>query len=677
MNRGDGVDLPFESLGRGHAVRGASALALDPLVLQTLLDHIPMRATAVGRDHHYLYANRSFLESMGLASGQVIGRHVREVLGEALYQAYLGVADRMFGSGEALRWSGWMDYRGRGPRYYEQTLLPFVRDDGEVAAIITFGRDVTELKQRETELSAKVHELESTQALKAAIVDHSVAALISTDAEGRIVEFNPAAEAMFGHDRVHAVGRMVGELIIPRRYRAAHEDGMRRMATGGAPRAMGRRLELAALHADGSEFPVEMVLWRTEAAGTVYYTASLYDLSARQQAAREIERQREALRQSEKLTAMGSLLAGVAHELNNPLAIVMGRATLLEGKCEDPSLRADAARIREAAERCGRIVRTFLAMARHKPGARAPVRINDMVRGAADLLQYNLRTGGVTLELRLAEGLPEVSADPDQLGQVVLNLLVNAQQALAASASGDRLVRIETGVAPPSPGGGPQQVWLRVADNGPGVGAEHQARIFDPFYTTKPEGAGTGLGLAVSRSVAREHGGELALEQRSPFGAGASFRLSIPVADAVAFAPEPPPMLNSGHSQGGSAPRVLVVDDEAELGEVIRELLEARHLEVGTAESGAVALELLRVARFDAVVCDLRMPALDGPGLWRAVREQHPALARRFVFVTGDTLSAGTRQFLAETGCDCIEKPFAPQDLVSRVLACLEATPRT
>jgi PAS domain S-box-containing protein len=516
-----------------------------------------------------------------------------------------------------------------------------------------------------------------SEAFKSAIVDHALAALVVADAQGRIVEFNPAAVAMFGVAREAAIGRLVSEVIIPKRYREAHENGMRRIAAGEPARVIGKRVEMQALRADGSEFPVEMLLWRAEVGGQAHFTASLVDLSERHQAALEIERQREALRQSEKLSAMGSLLAGVAHELNNPLAIVLGRASLLEEKCEQldglstdqqAGLRADAQRIREAADRCGRIVRTFLNMARSKPPQRAPVAFNELVQAATEMLAYTWRSHGITLELQLADALPQVNADPDQIGQVVLNLLVNAQQALASS-QGPRRVRVSTGLERPRPDREPR-VWLRVADSGPGIEPDLAEKIFEPFFTTKAEGIGTGLGLAVSRSLAREHGGNLGLEFLPPVQSlgGACFRLTLPLSGEAG-----PPTASTPLDENLQAERsrVLVVDDEAEVAELIRDMLESAGHEVAVAESGAVALELLDTARFDAIVSDLRMPDMDGAALRREVQRQHPALAGRLMFITGDTLSPGAREFLDATGCPRLEKPFNKADLLAAVTALL------
>ena len=641
---------------------------LDHGLMKLLLENIATRVAVVDTGRRYIYANRETLRFMGLPADQVIGRHMSDVLDAGVYQSLVPLFDRAM-AGESLHRRGWADYAKQGRRYREQWYVPYRPAGGSVQAVVVCGLDQTEQRLGEQELARKRIELHTSEALKSAIFDHALAALVSTDALGRIVEFNPSAEAMFGRRRAEVVGRSVAEVMIPERFRAAHEQGMQRMQRGAPARVLGKRLEMDALRADGSEFPMEMVLWRTDAEGEVFYTASISDLSARFEAAQQIERQREALRQGEKLSAMGSLLAGVSHELNNPLAIVMGRASLLEEKClGEPALLRDAQRIREAAERCGRIVRTFLNMARSRPARRDSFCLNDAAQAAVDLLGYSYRSHGIELRLQLDRVLPDVSADSDQLCQVVLNLLVNAQQALVL-VDGPRWVSISTGVLSAD---GEDKVWLRVSDNGPGIAADVRPRLFEAFFTTKAEGLGTGMGLSVSRTLAREHGGELALEAQQP-DLGAAFLLSLP---GLSQRPAPTVSASRAMSEPEAAPlaRVLVVDDEIEMAGLMREMLESGGFEVMNAESGAVALELLDAARFDAVVSDLRMPDMDGAELWRRVCEQHPGLRGRVLFVTGDTLSPDARSFLQRSGCDSLDKPFAKADLLGKVGGLLAAS---
>ena len=661
----DGFGLVWSTAHWGEAE--STLPELDTALMKLLLENIATRVAVVGLDRKYTYANRETLLFMGRPAEQVIGCHMSEVLDAGVYNTLIPLMDRAF-AGESLHRRGWVDYAKQGRRYREQWYVPYRPGGGPVQAVVICGQDHTELRMGKQELARKHAELRTSEALKSAIFDHALAALVSTDATGCIVEFNPAAEAIFGHARAQVVGRPVSEIMIPQRFRQAHEQGMQRLQAGEAARVMGKRLKMEALRADGSEFPMEMVLWRTDAEGTVFYTASISDLSERFEAAQQIERQREALRQGEKLTAMGSLLAGVSHELNNPLAIVMGRASLLEEKCEDqPALMLDARRIREAAERCGRIVRTFLNMARSRPARRSAFALNDAVHAAADMLGYTLRSHGIELHLQLDPALPELKADADQICQVVLNLLVNAQYALALVERA-RWISVSTGF-------NGTNVWMRVADNGPGVPPAARERLFEAFFTTKAEGMGTGMGLSVSRDLVRKHGGELWLDRDGadavePIGQGAVFRLSLPVveAEAVGLSPDPSRQAGAEHRTLG---RVLVVDDETELAGLMREMLESAGYEVSTAESGAVALELLTAARFDAVVSDLRMPDMDGPALWRRVCALHPAMRLRMLFVTGDTLSPDAAEFFRTSACESLEKPFGKSELLAKMAALL------
>jgi signal transduction histidine kinase/ActR/RegA family two-component response regulator len=392
-----------------------------------------------------------------------------------------------------------------------------------------------------------------------------------------------------------------------------------------------------------------------------------------EEAQQQLDAQRESLRQNEKLSAMGTLLAGVAHELNNPLAIVVGRASLLEehvhlaARSPSPetlqSLEEGSRRIREAAARSARIVRTFLNMARQRPATRTAVQLDDVVRSALDMLGYTLRSRNIQVELAMDPQTPAVQADADQLGQVALNLIVNAQQALEAI-PGERRLTISLGYSAQ-----PMRtrfeskvphVWLRFTDNGAGVPETLRDRLFEPFFTTKMPGQGTGLGLSVSRNMAREHGGDLIL---LPSESGASFQLMLPVEAPDAAQTTPTEVL--AHTSVDTVPRILVVDDEPDLVDVIRATLETAGYDVASAESGAVALELIAEARFDAVLSDMRMPDMDGRMLWRALRERNPALAQRTLFVTGDTLSPDARAMLRETGCASLDKPFERDELLS------------
>jgi PAS domain S-box-containing protein len=372
-------------------------------------------------------------------------------------------------------------------------------------------------------------ELRTATALKAALVDHALAAVLITDPAGTVVEFNPAAHATFGLSREQALGlscdRLVPGLLEALRDKPSPALGLRRILTG--------------LRADGSAFPIEAVLWCVDTEGTLHYAVSLRDITEQQRDAQTIERLRDALRQGEKLTAMGSLLAEVAHELNNPLAVAMGRAGMIEESTEGTPLHNDAKRVREAVMRCARIVRTFLNMARQRPTTRSAVQLNDLVRGATDVLAYTLRTHGVQVKLSLDPDLPEIQVDADQVGQVVLNLIVNAQHAMAGIETTRRLSVqtgcTETAAHQASPAGVEPRVWLRVQDSGPGVPSGLRERIFEAFFTTKPDGAGTGLGLSVSRSIARSHGGDLTLE---PGTDGATFTLNLPLSSEFRCAAE-------------------------------------------------------------------------------------------------------------------------------------------
>lgn len=416
------------------------------------------------------------------------------------------------------------------------------------------------------------------------------------------------------------------------------------------------RFEMAIRRLDGAPIDVSISARPITYGGDQAVLASVFDLTEWKQAEAELRRHREALHQSEKLGALGALLAGVAHELNNPLSVVVGRSIMLEDMFGESKHAESVRKLRGAAERCARIVKTFLALARQQQPVRTRVALGDVVDAALDLTEYGLRTSGIEVVRDLSDDLPKLYADPDQLTQVFVNLFVNAQQAFTDQPGPHRLdisARVDAAAG---------NVCVAVTDNGPGIPPDVLPRIFDPFFTTKPVGEGTGLGLSVSDGIIKSHGGTIAAER--PAAGGTRFDIVLPVDEQAGDDDQ-----FSGPAVGADgAHRILVVDDEPEVAETLGEILKAEGHSVVYAESGRVALEGLAAGAFDLVISDLKMPDLDGPGLYNALREQNPSIAERMVFVTGDTLSPAARRFLDGANRPVIEKPFVPED-VRRALA--------
>jgi PAS domain S-box-containing protein len=386
------------------------------------------------------------------------------------------------------------------------------------------------------------------------------------------------------------------------------------------------------------------------------------EVAERKRAEAQVQQQQEALFQREKLAAMGSLLASVAHELNNPLSIVMVQADLLNEEVNEETLAERIKVISQSAERCVRIVHNFLALARRAPPQRTHVELNALIAEAIPLLAYVLQVDNVDVEQDLADDLPLLWADRHQLHQVLVNLITNAHQALRDIPVPRRLMLTTRYDSASS------LVILEVADTGPGIPPELQERIFEPFFTTKPPGVGTGLGLPFCKGIIEGHEGTISVE--SQVGRGAVFRIKLPVqAEAVTVPVNPAP--ESLLPVEGK--EILIIDDEPGIVTALAYLLRRDGYHVDTSNNGRRALEKLQGRAYDLILCDLRMPELDGPGLYRELEEHLPHLLPRVVFLTGDTLSPEAREFLAKTGVSLLDKPFRASDVRRVVQQALQA----
>ena len=383
------------------------------------------------------------------------------------------------------------------------------------------------------------------------------------------------------------------------------------------------------------------------------------DLSEQLAMESELERQREIVHQSEKLSALGELLAGVAHELNNPLSVVVGQTLLLKETTTDASVQARAEKIGSAADRCARIVKTFLAMARQQPGRTENIDINEVFERAMEVAGYAIRSSDIDVSLRLGKGLPTVWGDPNQLGQVFSNLLINAQQALS-DFDGRRRIKVTTRYD-----GKGNCVVIKIADSGPGMPENIRTRIFEPFFTTKQPGSGTGIGLAFCHRIIETHGGVIRAELQP--GEGASFFIRLPASGNA----EERTASDHAASRKKGCLNILVVEDEADVAEFMVEILRNDGHQVFSASSGAEALRLIGQHAFSIVLSDINMPGLDGGMLIEELKRHHPALVGRTAFVTGDTMGRKASKVLASAARPYLEKPIRPDELrefVARVL---------
>jgi two-component system NtrC family sensor kinase len=373
------------------------------------------------------------------------------------------------------------------------------------------------------------------------------------------------------------------------------------------------------------------------------------------------------LEQTEKLAALGQLISGIAHELNNPLTSIMGYAQLLLGRRLSLAQSADARLIHQEAERAARIVKNLLLFARGAQPERRPVNLNEIVERAASLRNYELRLENIGLSLDLDSGLPLVVADSAQLQQVLLNLIVNAEQAIRQG-TGEGGINIRTLRL------GHERVGLQVADTGPGIPAEVMPRIFDPFFTTKPAGVGTGLGLSIACSIIQDHGGEISVESQP--GQGTKFTIELSIAKGASAVPSvrpARPVVPKMQSEGAKGERILVVEDEPTVAHLIADVLGEEGHPVEVVLDSRKGLEMALGGGYDLVICDLKMPRMDGKAFYRGLLEKGNPMQDRIVFVTGDTMAPHTMDFLESCGLPYLAKPFLVEELKAVVADALSA----
>ncbi len=386
------------------------------------------------------------------------------------------------------------------------------------------------------------------------------------------------------------------------------------------------------------------------------------------------------LLQTEKMAALGQIVSGIAHELNNPLTSIQGYAQLLLTRRSAVDRTGDAQRISQEAERAGRIVKNLLLFARETKPERGAVDLNDVIERTLSLRAYELKLQNIDLELALDPGIPQTLADAAQLQQVVLNLIVNAEQAIVLGRgeeprNGRILIRTRRLAG--------DRLAMEVSDDGPGIAPEIVARIFDPFFTTKPPGVGTGLGLSIAYGIVQEHGGEVSVDSLQ--GRGATFTVELPALTTSGFnfvATQPAAQQRplavvpiQALERPAAGEPILVVEDEPTVAALIADVLSEEGHRVDTLLDSRAALGRLGEISYSLVICDLKMPYVDGPGLYRSLVRRDSPMQHRVLFVTGDTMGPRTLEFLKSSGLPYLAKPFLVEELKAAVRQALAAVP--
>jgi PAS domain S-box-containing protein len=558
----------------------------------------------------------------------------------------------------------------------------YLRKDGSVAwahTNATWIQDATgkplysvALVQDISERKTAEEALRESEARKGAILDTALDAILTIDHLGRALEFNPAAERLFGFLRDEVIGQDILDQIVPAEGRAAVREGLEAYFRTGVSPLKGRHVEMTALRKNGTRIPVEFAVSRIRIAGVPAFTAYIRDLTERKKAEEVLRQREEQVRHGQKMEAIGTLAGGVAHDFNNLLTGILGYAELLKmGSRPGEKVHQAAEVIEKAATRAASLTQQLLGFARRGKHQNICLDLHAAIQEVMGLLSATLDKN-INLRQEFIPPSAPVQGDPGQMSQIILNLAVNAADSMAGG--GDLVFRTEIvdlteaqrrrhdGSVP-----GPY-VLLAVSDTGCGIPPDVLPRIFEPFFTTKDQGKGTGMGLAMVYGIVQNHGGFIEVD--SAPGCGTTFRLYFPDARERQLKPMDRPGEDVVKHGSGT---ILVVDDEEAVRSVATAFLQEMGYRVLTASDGEEAVEIYRQSRepIDLVLIDMVMPAMGGRECYRALKKLRPQL--RAVLSTGYDFNTAVQEILDEGMRGFVQKPYQLRQLSEAVAAALKS----
>ena len=504
----------------------------------------------------------------------------------------------------------------------------------------------SELKQRQRVEEA----LRASEARFRELYDEAPVGYQEVDVAGRIIRVNRTELEMLGYAAEELLGRPIWEFMVdPEISRQTFLDKVdEKIPPGGA-------YERTFLLKDGTTLPalIEDRAIRNAADRIIGFRSTIQDITER-------KRTEERLMEAGRLASIGELAAGVAHEINNPLTIVAGFAEVLMSKPLPPPASDHVQMIYEESQRVARIVTNLLSFARKHEPYMEYLCVTTVLEEALEIKAHDLQVNNIRVTREWPLDLPFTMIDVHQLLQVLVNVLANAEHAMTKTHGGGEIILSAVAKA--------DQIQINITDNGPGISPEHLHKIFDPFFTTKGPREGTGLGLSICHGIIRQHSGEIWAE--SQLGVGTTFHIELP----ILYSPDD---TDIEEEQIVSIPvqkqRILVVDDEPAIRDLMCQVLTSDGHTTEQPSDSNEALRMIRDHRYDCIIMDLRMPDISGQQLYQIIVDTDPDLARKIMFVTGDTVRRETREFLEATGNPVFSKPINMGDLRQRIRELAEA----
>ena len=639
--------------------RNGEALQLAEARFQAILDTAADGIITINSSGIIESFNRAAELIFGYAAEEVIGRNVSLLMPEPYRSEHDGYLEHYRRTGEQKIIGVGRTVAGRrkdGTAFPLDLAVSHTRV-GDQDIFLGIVRDVSE---RTRQLEA----LREAEARNRAIVETAVDGIIVIDEAGSIEAFNPAAERIFGYAAAEVLGKNVS-MLMPDPYQAEHDQYLQNYLQTGIPRIIGIGREVVGLRKDGSTFPMDLAVGDAGLEGRRLFTGIVRDISERKRAD-------DALREAQKMESLGVLAGGIAHDFNNLLVGILGNAGLaIEEVPPSSPVRPFLQDIETAGRRAAELAHQMLAYAGKSRLVTAEIDLNALVQEMTHLLRVSIGKG-VSLRYNLSPMLPSVEADATQIRQVIMNLVINASDAIGdrsgyvTLSSGvmhaDRTFLSEGYLAPDLAEG--DYVFLEVSDTGVGMSAEVRQKIFDPFFTTKF--TGRGLGLAVVLGVVRGHRG--AIKVYSEVGHGTTFKVLFPTAGEAKVRTAPP-----GRWQAEGL--VLIVDDDETVRRVTARALQASGLTVLTAEDGRAGVDVFRQHRedIDLVMLDLTMPNMNGEEALREIRRVNPNVA--VIIMSGYNESETAERFMGRNVNGFLQKPYETENLRKLVRAALEKRP--